>query len=67
MDGRPGSVVLEQAGGSILLAVRARDAHVVPSPGNGRADALQDAPRRDRTLEIAFLEPGAEADAFTFG
>jgi thiol-disulfide isomerase/thioredoxin len=96
------SVVLDQAGGSIAYRFRARDAHLVLSPGarepipfrvlldgeapgpshgvdvdedgngvlaDGRLYQLvreHDAVR-ERTLEIAFLEPGAEAYVFTFG
>jgi thiol-disulfide isomerase/thioredoxin len=98
----PESVVLDQAGGSIVYRFHARDVHLVLSPrarepipfrvlldgeapgtshgvdvdedGNGllqhgrlyqlirEHDAVQ-----ERTLEITFLEPGAEAYAFTFG
>ena len=98
----PENVVLERAGGSIAHRLRARDAHLVLSPGvreaipfrvlvdgeaPGRAHGVdvgedgtgllrdgrlyqlvreQDAVR-ERTLEITFLEPGAEAYVFTFG
>jgi thiol-disulfide isomerase/thioredoxin len=97
-----GTVVLDQAGGSIAYRFHARDAHLVLSPGtrapipfrvllDGEAPGLShgvdvdedgngllrdgrlyqlvrehDAVR-DRTLEITFLEPGAEAYVFTFG
>ena len=96
------SVVLHQAGGTIAYRFRARDAHLVLSPGarepipfrvllDGRAPGpshgvdvdpdgngvladgrlyqlvrVHDAVRA-RTLEITFLEPGAEAYVFTFG
>ena len=95
-------VVLDKAGGSIVLRFHARDAHLVlfagtrapiafslrldgeaPGPshgvdvdedGNGllRDGRMYQLVRehdtvRERTLEIAFLEPGAEAYAFTFG
>jgi thiol-disulfide isomerase/thioredoxin len=74
-------VVLEQAGGSIAFRFHARDAHPgashgddVDEDGNGvlRDGRLYQLVRerdaiRDRTLEITFLEPGAEAYAFTFG
>jgi thiol-disulfide isomerase/thioredoxin len=96
------SVVLDQAGGTIAYRLRARDAHLVLSPGarepipfrvlldgqapgpshgvdvdpdgngvlaDGRLYQLVRAHDavRDRTLEITFLEPGAEAYVFTFG
>jgi thiol-disulfide isomerase/thioredoxin len=96
------SVVLDQAGGSISYRFRARDAHLVLSPGarepipfrvllDGQApgqshgvDVDEDGNGvladgrlyqlvrehdavRERTLEITFLEPGAEAYVFTFG
>ncbi len=95
-------VVLDQAGGTIAYRLRARDAHLVLSPGarepipfrvlldgqapgpshgvdvdpdgngvlaDGRLYQLVRAHDavRDRTLEITFLEPGAEAYVFTFG
>jgi hypothetical protein len=96
------NIVLDQPGGSIAYRFRARDVHLVLSPGaqgpipfrvtldgeapgpshgvdidedgngllrDGRMYQLvreQDAVR-ERTLEITFLEPGAEAYAFTFG
>ena len=98
----PESVVLDEAGGSIAFRFRARDAHLVLSPGARRAIPFRvlidgEAPGgshgldvdeqghgllgdgrmyqlvrqhdvvRQRTLEIRFLEPGAEAYAFTFG
>jgi hypothetical protein len=59
------SVVLDQAGGTIAYRLRARDAHLVLSSG-----AREPIPFRvllDRTLEITFLEPGAEAYVFTLG
>jgi thiol-disulfide isomerase/thioredoxin len=96
------SVVLDKAGGSIAFRFRARDAHLVLSPGarapipfrvlldgqapgrshgvdvdedgngllrDGRLYQLvrQRDTVRERTLEITFLEAGAEAYAFTFG
>jgi thiol-disulfide isomerase/thioredoxin len=96
------SVVLDQAGGTIAYRLRARDAHLVLSPGarepipfrvlldgqapgpshgvdvdedgngvlaDGRLYQLVRAHDavRDRTLEITFWEPGAEAYVFTFG
>ena len=96
------SVVLEQAGGSIVYRFQARDAHLVLSAGarepipfrvlvdgetpgrshgvdveedgsgllrDGRLYQLvrQHDTVRERTLEITFLEPGAEAYVFTFG
>jgi thiol-disulfide isomerase/thioredoxin len=95
-------IVLQEAGGSIVVRFDARDAHLVlsaenrePRPfrvlldgeapgrshggdvdeeGNGflREGRLyqlvrQQGPIRERTLQLAFLEPGAEAYAFTFG
>ena len=98
----PENVVLEEAGGSIAYRFRARDAHLVLSPGarepipfrvtldgeapgashgvdvddegNGvlREGRMYQLVRehdtvRERTLEITFLEPGAEAYSFTFG
>ena len=95
-------VVLEQAGGGIVLPFHARDAHVVlsrgagdpipfrvlldgepPGPSNGvdvdedgngllREGRMYQLVRqhdgvRERTLEITFLGPGAEAYSFTFG
>jgi thiol-disulfide isomerase/thioredoxin len=98
----PENVVLDEAGGSIVLRFHARDAHLVLSPGarepipfrvlldggapgtshgvdvdeegNGvlREGRMYQLVRehdtvRERTLEIAFLEPGAEAYSFTFG
>jgi thiol-disulfide isomerase/thioredoxin len=96
------NVVLEEAGGSIVYRLHARDAHLVlstesrqPIPfrvlvdgeapgeshgvdvdedGNGLLEGgrLYQLVRehdtvRERTLEITFLEPGAEAYSFTFG
>jgi len=96
------NVVLDQAGGSIAYRFRARDAHLVLSPGaqepipfrvlldgeapgpscgvdvdedgNGllREGRLYQLVRErdavhEQTLEITFLERGAEAYAFTFG
>ena len=96
------SVVLDQAGGTIAYRFRARDAHLVLSPGarepirfrvlldgqapgpshgvdvdpdgngvlaDGRLYQLvrEHDTVRERTLEIRFLEPGAEAYVFTFG
>jgi thiol-disulfide isomerase/thioredoxin len=96
------SVVLEQAGGSIVFPFHARDAHIVLSRGAGEpipfrvlldgeppgsahgVDVDEDGNgvlregrmyqlvrQRDgvraRTLEITFLEPGAQAYSFTFG
>jgi thiol-disulfide isomerase/thioredoxin len=98
----PEKAVLDQAGGSITFRFRARDAHVVLSPGGGQpipfrvlldgeppgpshgvhvdedGNGVLDQGRmyqlirqrdsiRERTLEITFLEPGAEAYSFTFG
>ena len=98
----PEKVVLGQAGGSIAFHYKARDAHLVLSPGAGgpipfRVFLDGQAPGRshgvdvdedgngvlrdgrlyqlvrahgkphEQTLEIAFLEPGAEAYVFTFG
>jgi Thioredoxin like C-terminal domain len=98
----PESVVLEQAGGSIVFRFAARDAHLVLSPGgrkpipfrvliDGEAPGCshgvdvdedgngvlrearmyqlvrQHETVRDRTLQITFLDPGAEAYSFTFG
>ena len=98
----PQSVVLGRAGGSIAFRFRARDAHLVVSPGARQAIPFRvlldgEAPAgshgvdvdeqgdgvlvdsrmyqlvreqeavRERTLEIVFREPGAEAYAFTFG
>ncbi|MBV8064750.1 MAG: redoxin domain-containing protein [Actinobacteria bacterium] len=98
----PESVVLQQAGGSIVYRFHARDAHLVLSPGahdpipfrvrldgdapdashGGDVDAegngvladgrlyqliRVDGDVHDRTLEIEFLAPGAEAYVFTFG
>jgi thiol-disulfide isomerase/thioredoxin len=95
-------VVLDQAGGTIAYRFRARDAHLVLSPGarepipfrvlldgqapgpshgvdvdedgngvlaDGRLYQLVRAHDavRERTLEIRFSEPGAEAYVFTFG
>jgi thiol-disulfide isomerase/thioredoxin len=95
-------IMLEQAGGSIACRFRARDAHLVLSPGereqicfrvlvDGEAPGashgvdleedgngvLRDSRLyhllrahdtvRERTLQITFLEPGAEAYSFTFG
>jgi Thioredoxin like C-terminal domain len=95
-------VVLDQAGGTIAYRLRARDAHLVLSPGarepipfrvlldgqapgpshgvdvdedgngvlaDGRLYQLVRAHDavRERTLEITFWEPGAEAYVFTFG
>ena len=95
-------VVLDQAGGTIAYRFRARDAHLVLSPGarepipfrvlldgqapgpshgvdvdpdgngvlaDGRLYQLVRAHDtvRERTLEITFLKPGAEAYVFTFG
>ncbi|HUH81827.1 MAG TPA: redoxin domain-containing protein [Solirubrobacteraceae bacterium] len=94
--------VLEQGGGSVAFRFRARDAHLVLSPGaqspipfrvtldggrpggshgvdvdedgngllrEGRMYQLvrQTGGVRESTLEITFLEPGAEAYVFTFG
>jgi thiol-disulfide isomerase/thioredoxin len=94
--------VLDQPGGRIAMRFRARDAHLVVSPGkrgpipfrvlldgeapgpSGGVDVDEDGnglleagrlyqlirqwgPVQERTLEITFLEPGAEAYAFTFG
>jgi hypothetical protein len=96
------SLVLEQAGGTIVFRFHARDAHLVLSRGAGdpipfrvlldgeapgqshgedtdedgnallREGRLYQLVRehdavRERTLEITFLEPAAEAYAFTFG
>jgi hypothetical protein len=55
----PENVVLDQAGGSIAYRFHARDAHYQLVRQH---DAV-----RERTLEITFLEPGAEAYSFTFG
>jgi thiol-disulfide isomerase/thioredoxin len=98
----PENLVLDQPGGSIAYRFRARDAHLVLSPGarepipfrvlldgeapgpshgvdvdeegngllrEGRMYQLvrQRDPVRERTLEITFLAPGAEAYSFTFG
>ena len=98
----PERVVVDQAGGSLVLRFHARDAHAVLSPGAGepipfRVHLDGEAPGpshgvdvdehgngllregrmyqlvrqhdgvRERTLEIAFLQPGAEAYSFTFG
>src|SRR5215212_401161 len=98
----PENVVLDRAGGSITYRFRARDVHLVLSPGarqpipfrvllDGEApgpshgvDVDEDGNGvlgdgllyqlvrehdavRERTLEITFLEQGAEAYAFTFG
>ena len=95
-------VVLDQAGGTIAYRFRARDAHLVLSPGarepipfrvlldgqapgpshgvdvdpdgngvlaDGRLYQLVRAHDtvRDRTLEITFREPGAQAYSFTIG
>ena len=95
-------VVLMEPGGSIAYRFRARDAHLVLSPGHrapipfrlllegappgpscgidvdaggngllrdGRLYQLvrQHEAIRERTLEITFAEPGAEAYVFTFG
>ncbi len=96
------NVLLEQAGGSIVVRFQARDAHLVlsagarqpipfrvlldghaPGPshgadtdtdGNGQLQdgrlyqlVRQDAGVAERTLEISFDRPGAEAYVFTFG
>ena len=96
------NAVLEEAGGSIACRFRARDAHLVLSPGahgsipfrvtldgeapgishgadvDGQGNGVLQHGRlyqltrehdtvRDRTLEVTFLEPGAEVYAFTFG
>jgi thiol-disulfide isomerase/thioredoxin len=96
------SLVLEQAGGSIVYRFHARDAHLVMAGGAGEPIPFRvlldgEAPGashgvdvdedgngvlrdgrmyqlvrehdtvRERTLEITFLEPGAEAYSFTFG
>jgi thiol-disulfide isomerase/thioredoxin len=96
------SVVLDEAGGSIVYLFHARDAHLVLAPGGhepipfrvrvdgeqpGLSHGLDVDPDghgvmregrlyqllrahdtvRERTLEITFLEPGAEAYVFTFG
>jgi thiol-disulfide isomerase/thioredoxin len=96
------NIMVEEAGGTIAFRFRARDAHLVLSPGSRESIPLQvtldgEAPGpshggdvdeggegllrdgrlyqlvrqhdgvRDRTLEITFFEPGAEAYAFTFG
>jgi thiol-disulfide isomerase/thioredoxin len=95
-------IVLEEAGGSIVVRFDARDAHLVLSPkrrepipfrvlldheppgrshgvdvdeeGNGRLRegrlyqlVRQQHAAGKRTLQVTFLEPGAEAYAFTFG
>ncbi len=69
-------VVLDEADGSILPRARRAPRDLTR---RARADSLPPAPRwrgststpcdgvRERTLEITFLEPGAEAYAFTFG
>ena len=102
VDDRLERVVLEDAGGSIAYRFRARDAHLVLSPGTRdpipfgvRLDGEPPGPSHgvdvdedgngvlsdgrlyqlvrqhdrvaERTLEITFLEPGAEAYVFTFG
>ena len=98
----PEKIVLEEAGGGIVIRFHARDAHAVLSPGAGepipfrvRLDGEPPGPAHgvdtdedgdgvlrdgrmyqlvrqhgtilERTLEITFSEPGAEAYSFTFG
>ena len=60
------NVVLDQAGGSIAYRFQTRDAALLR---DGRLYQLvrERHAVRGRTLEITFLEPGAQACVFTFG
>jgi hypothetical protein len=54
------NVVLDQPGGGIAYRFHAREAHL------GQL-VREHGTVSERTLEIKFLEPGAEAYVFTFG